>query len=97
MLNSNFFSKRYFNLNIEALNLWLQSCYGIAFNKCSTLEQQKQYYNSYIRFLNYRQKYIREMEFKPSDKNCTYLFILEQNVLSDYGIQSYTNYNKRRH
>lgn len=59
MLNSNFFSRRQFHLNMEGFSLWLQQQYGIIFSS-SDLDAQINYFSKYISFINYREKYIRE-------------------------------------
>lgn len=64
MLNSNFFSRRQFQLNITGFNLWLQQQYGIVFSN-SDLDAQINYFSKYISFINYREKYIKEQINTP--------------------------------
>lgn len=64
MLNSNFFSRRQFQLNIAGFNLWLQQQYGIVFSN-SDLDAQINYFSKYISFINYREKYIKEQITTP--------------------------------
>ena len=59
MLNSDYFSKRHFNLNMQGFNMWLQQRYGIYFST-TDLDQQINYFHKYISFINYRQKYIQK-------------------------------------
>ena len=96
MLNSNYFSKRHFQLNIEALNIWLNQQYGISFSNTNTIDKQLNYYNSYIKFLNYREKYIQQHKSKATNKvhHQGDIIKIERLLLDAFNIQSYTNYTK---
>lgn len=58
MLNSDYFSKRHFTLNMQGFGMWLNQRYGICFST-NDLDQQINYFHKYISFINYRQKYIQ--------------------------------------
>lgn len=95
MLNSNYFSKRHFSLNLKAFNLWLQCNYGITFNMDHNYDQQLSYYHSYIRFLNYREKYVQERK-KQAQENLAsqsdYINIIEKELLADFDVVSHTSF-----
>jgi len=61
MLNSNYFSKRVFSLTLKVFHLWLEQQYNISTSKeDNVFTKQIHFYHSYIKFLNYREKYIQE-------------------------------------
>ena len=65
MLNSDFFSKRQFNLNLNGFGLWLQHQFGIHFQN-KELDKQIEYYAKYISFINYRTKHIKNQGVKET-------------------------------
>ena len=64
MLNSDFFSKRQFLLNMDGFRLWLKQQYGIVL-QTSDFDAQVHYFSKYITFINYREKYVRTTAQTP--------------------------------
>lgn len=96
MLNSNYFSKSYFNLNLKVFNLWLQTNYGISFSENESFDKQLSYFYNYIRFLNNRERQIRA-NITPSKTNkpCTLISIIEIKLLDNLNITSYSTYSSK--
>ena len=93
MLNSNYFSKRFFSLNNEALNLWLQCNFKIAFGNKNDLDKQHDYFANYIRFLNYREKHIQKVKHTNSRNEDRILVeLLEKELLNEFDLSSFTKY-----
>lgn len=98
MLNSNYFSKRAFSLTIKVFHLWLEQQYNISCSNDVVFTQQVHFYNSYIKYINYRQKYIQDRKKKAKDKLQNQSLILnqiEKELLNDINITSYSSFIKK--
>ena len=97
MLNSNYFSKRYFLLHNKALNLWLQCKFGISFGKKELIQTQQEYFINYIRFLNYREKYIQDSKkINIKNEDFTHIRLLEKKLLTPLNLLSFSKYINRK-
>ena len=97
MLNSNYFSKRYFSLNNEALNLWLQCKYGISFGKKNSFEKQQEYFANYIRFLNYREKHIQDLKKTTyNNQDIILIKVLEKELLNTFNLSSFSKHINKK-
>ena len=88
MLNSNYFSKRAFTQNLQVFNLWLEQQYNISCSQENELfTKQVHFYNSYIKFLNYREKYIQDKKkVKKNSKSSLYSLIIFNELLKPLDI-----------
>lgn len=68
MLNSNYFSKRAFSLTLKVFHLWLEQQYNISCTNDTVFTQQVHFYNQYIKYINYREKYIQDQKKKVNNK-----------------------------
>lgn len=98
MLNSNYLSKRAFTLTIKVFHLWLEQQYNISCTNDVVFSQQIHFYNSYIKYLNYREKYIQDRKkgtAKKMQEENKLLYSIKNELLNNLEIITYHEYIKR--
>ena len=97
MLNSNYLSKRAFTLTLKVFPLWLKQQYNISiYDDNDVFTKQVHFYHSYIKFLNYRERYIQE--YKKTTKTefenqLKILHKLDRELLSNHSIYLFSKTN----
>lgn len=98
MLNSNYLSKRAFTLTIKVLHLWLEQQYQISCTNDVVFTQQVHFYNQYIKYLNYREKYIQDRKKsalkKIQDEN-KIIYSIKNELLTNLEIITYSEHIKK--
>ena len=96
MLNSNYFSKRAFAQNLQVFNLWLEQQYNISCSKEEDVfTKQVHFYHSYIKYINYREKYIQDRKKKAQNKlkeENKLLISIKNQLLINLDIKTYSEH-----